>query len=379
MSPKSLTYLIGGELMLREVSKPSPEFYFEQVAPAFKKADLVFAHLELAHTKNYKGARGYAPRPVDNLRGIPYAGIHAVSMGFGGEDTIMDTSEWLDEHKIAHVGSAMNINEARKPLIIERDGTRFGYLFFQCVHAYAAGFNRPGAGYVDIISNYLAGAMPGSPSTPYTAAEHWSLEAMREDIRALRPKCDVLSVAIHMGRHYYQEVILHDYEFQVSYAAIDAGADIIIGNHAHQLSGVEFYKGKPIIHCVGNLVAAFPWSDEMPEPEPETILTKSKIRGRYGISPRNDWPDLETLKREYPTYPFPAFARKSMLVKCVVDKGKIARLSYIPLFINPQSQPEIVKHNALGQEIFDYMEKVTRAEGLNAKYEWDGDEVVIHE
>ena len=33
---------------------------------------------------------------------------------------------------------------------------------------------------------------------------------------------------------------------------IDAGADLIVGTHAHQLQGVEFYKGKAIFYNLGN-------------------------------------------------------------------------------------------------------------------------------
>ena len=54
------------------------------------------------------------------------------------------------------------------------------------------------------------------------------------------------------------EIVLQDYECEVPYAAIDAGADLIIGNHTHVLRGIEFYKEKPILHCVGNLVCGLP-------------------------------------------------------------------------------------------------------------------------
>jgi len=46
--------------------------------------------------------------------------------------------------------------------------------------------------------------------------------------------------------------------------------------------------------------------------------------------------------------------------------------------MNKESQPEVLKHDKKGQEVFDYMEKITRGAGLNARYEWDGDEVVVH-
>ena len=107
-------------------------------------------------------------------------------------------------------------------------------------------------------------------------------------------------------------------------------------------------------------------------PEPEGTLTKSRLRGRVGVSPRS-WMDLE-----YPYFPFPPAARKGIIVKCVVEGGRISQISYLPLLINKQGQPEIVKHDERGQEVFDYMDKITREADLNAKYEWKGDEVLIN-
>ena len=76
-------------------------------------------------------------------------------------------------------------------------------------------------------------------------------------------------------------------------------------------------------------------------------------------------------------YPFPPPSRNALLLKVQVTDGAIARLSYLPCLINGKSQPEPVGHDERRQQVFDYLEKVTRGAGLNARYAWDGDEVVI--
>jgi poly-gamma-glutamate synthesis protein (capsule biosynthesis protein) len=43
-------------------------------------------------------------------------------------------------------------------------------------------------------------------------------------------------------------------------AAIDAGADMVIGNHPHWVGAMEVYKGKPIWYALGNLVFDQTWS-----------------------------------------------------------------------------------------------------------------------
>jgi Bacterial capsule synthesis protein PGA_cap len=47
-----------------------------------------------------------------------------------------------------------------------------------------------------------------------------------------------------------------------AHAAVDAGADIFVGGHAHWPKGIEVYKGKPIFYGVGNFLFDQSWSEE---------------------------------------------------------------------------------------------------------------------
>src|SRR5208337_4827626 len=40
----------------------------------------------------------------------------------------------------------------------------------------------------------------------------------------------------------------------VAHAAIDAGASAFIGHHPHVVQGVEWYRGRPILYSLGNLL-----------------------------------------------------------------------------------------------------------------------------
>ena len=151
----------------------------------------------------------------------------------------------------------MNINEARKPAIIKRDGTQFGFLNYNCVGVKQqwATLAKPGCAYVQYIAHYeMNGSDPGGHPDVYTFAEPRSFKAMEDDIQKLRPLCDVLVVAFHMGILHSPEIAM--YEKQVSYAAIDAGADLVMGHHAHYLKGIEMHKGKAIFHGLGQFAPA---------------------------------------------------------------------------------------------------------------------------
>jgi poly-gamma-glutamate synthesis protein (capsule biosynthesis protein) len=48
---------------------------------------------------------------------------------------------------------------------------------------------------------------------------------------------------------------IEPYQKELAYAAIDAGADMVFGHGCHMLQAVEVYRGKPVIHCLGNFAS----------------------------------------------------------------------------------------------------------------------------
>ena len=71
-----------------------------------------------------------------------------------------------------------------------------------------------------------------------------------ERVRALRKEVDFLCLSLHWGYGGLSSRIA-EYQRPLGHAMIDAGADIILGNHVHAVQGVERYKGKAIIYSPG--------------------------------------------------------------------------------------------------------------------------------
>jgi poly-gamma-glutamate synthesis protein (capsule biosynthesis protein) len=95
-------------------------------------------------------------------------------------------------------------------------------------------------------------------------------------IRALRPKVNVLAVAFHWGAEYVSlpttaPGVADDDPMEIAHLAVDAGADLIIGNHPHWVQAVELYKGKFIAYAHGNFIFDQMWSYE----------TRVGVIGRY--------------------------------------------------------------------------------------------------
>ena len=74
------------------------------------------------------------------------------------------------------------------------------------------------------------------------------LQLFKDDVAALRKQCDVLVASCHWGLH--KDVL--DYMPLIAHAAIDSGADLVMGHGPHYSLPTEIYKGKPIFYGLGS-------------------------------------------------------------------------------------------------------------------------------
>jgi poly-gamma-glutamate synthesis protein (capsule biosynthesis protein) len=71
---------------------------------------------------------------------------------------------------------------------------------------------------------------------------------MKEDVAALRQKADVVVASFHWGLN--EDVL--QYMHEIAHAAVDAGADLVMGHGPHHYSlPIEVYRGKPIFYGLG--------------------------------------------------------------------------------------------------------------------------------
>lgn len=374
MKDKPLTLYAVGDLILDE---PDPESFFIPSAPILRSGDVVTGQVEVVFTSRPVNTYMEPPAPPckpEHMKALKTAGFNVATLAGNhlwdsGEPGIEDTIAGLAVLGIEHVGAGKNLNEARKPVLIERNGIKFGFLNFNCVGPKQtwATSDKPGCAYVHILTFYESPyGTPGFPPVEYSFAEPGSLRSMQEDIRELRHSCDVLIVVFHKGVS-MPTPELAMYEQPVSHAAIDAGADLVLSQHAHILRGVEIYKGKAIFHGLCNFVAV---TRAITKSGAKSHALRKIVRERekyYGISE----------EPECPVYPFHPEARKTIIAKCLIDDGKITRVGYIPCWINQKGQPEIHGNDKKGRDVYDYMTWITEEAGLNAIYSWDGDEVII--
>lgn len=370
MKGERITLVAVGDIL---VDREEPETIFRHVAPVLRSADITFANCEQMYSD--KGC----PSPVHatysdpkNIPALTYAGIHVVSLANNhtldwGVDGLMDTLARLREAGFLCVGAGKNMAEARQPVVVERKGNRIGFLAYGCIgpDGYEAEAGKPGYAPVRAWTIYQkVDYQPGTPPRIVTIPYKDDLAAMEEDIRKLKAQVEVVVVSYHWGLHFVPRTI-PGYCFDIAHAAVDAGADLVLGGHPHILKGLEVYKGKVIFYSLGNFALELgPGAGAADYVE----RVARKFIEHYGVVP----------DPEYPTYPFHPEAKATLIVKAVIEGGQIKRVSYIPCYVNRRAEPEIVPPSEpRGQEVFGYVADISRSEGLQAHFSWEGNEVVI--
>ena len=175
-----------------------------------------------------------------------------------------------------------------------------------------------------------------------------------EDVKALREQVDIVVVAFHWGQHLLP-VVVPQYCVEMAHGVVDAGADIVIGSHTHILKGIEVYKGKAIYYSTGNFALDFGKGFK------DKRLIDSLDQHYFGGTP-----DRSVLEERHNT----------MIVKAYIEDGRIVQNGFVPCMII-DGDPTPVKRGGKGEEVVDYMRKITEQAGFNAKYEWISDDEVI--
>ncbi len=77
-------------------------------------------------------------------------------------------------------------------------------------------------------------------------------ERIRIDVGDAANLADLVIVLLHGGNEFIYEPSAA--QVAAAHAAIEAGAHLVLGHHAHVVQGVEFYAGGVIAYGLGNLV-----------------------------------------------------------------------------------------------------------------------------
>lgn len=267
-----LRFIAVGDIMLgRGVEywirkNGSYEMAFGKIKHLLDEGDVVFGNLECPLTS---GTKGLDKNRKIVLKGDPESVTALTSAGFNllslsnnhimdyYEKGLFDTMELLDQNGIVHAGGGRNIDEARKPAIIEKNGMKIGLL-----------------AYTDMAEIVFAGnpylSFAAGPEKSGVAPRDYDL--IKEDMDKAKEQVDLLAISLHWGIEDSFRVAPEQVEF--ARRLIDDGADIILGHHPHQFQGIEIYNGKPILYSLGNILFDQNQSENM-----ESFIVDMKYKG----------------------------------------------------------------------------------------------------
>jgi poly-gamma-glutamate synthesis protein (capsule biosynthesis protein) len=339
--------------------------WLEKVAPVLQQGDITVGNLEGPICEPLSPVEGKAgtgaaiirmpPESADVLRSAGFDAMALANnhtMNFGSEGMLQTLSN-LESAGIAPVGGGRNIHEARKAVILERQGVRLALLAYSSTFlpgSFPAAENKAGIATVAVNTSYgIPGNILYSPGViPHiiTTPRYEDVQKMTEDVQQARERADVVVVNWHWGMTRYSNSIglripvedspffVLSYQEEMGRAAIDAGADLVIGHHPHRLQGMEWYKGKLICYSLGTFTMPF---GEGPNFGEETVIVKGYINRR---------------------------------------SKELSKVALIPVWLPGDTlQPYILPIGEAGS-IITSLEKLSKKYGT--KFQKEGEEIVIH-
>ena len=159
---------------------------------------------------------------------VSVANNHTGDFGPGAFKQMLQS---LQKEKLSYVGGGMDLTEAHKPLVFERQGLRIALLAYNefFPRSFEADVDRPGHAWSDD-------------------------EQVVADIRDAREKhhADLVLTFMHWG--FENESRSNARQQQLARLMIDAGADAVIGSHPHVTQEMAVYQGRPVFYSLGNFV-----------------------------------------------------------------------------------------------------------------------------
>lgn len=240
---------VGDIMLARHVGRLSElygtDYPFRKLGNYLAGADLTFGNLEspVASSGSPLPGKGICFRadPV-MVRELNECGFDILSVANNHSldydaPAFLETLENLKKEGIKAVGGGINLNQARQPLIIDKNGVKVGFL----------AYTEMADIYYD--SKYRRAFKASETECGVAPLQR---EIILQDLARLEPLVDVTVVSLHWGTEYSDTPT--DEQRRLAHELIDRGAELVIGHHPHRIQGLEAYHKGLIAYSLGNFV-----------------------------------------------------------------------------------------------------------------------------
>lgn len=212
------------------------ESIFGDTFREIESSDIVIGNLECAVTDQ--------PKPIQKAGPVLYTGVQSIQtlkdfdilsiannhIRDCGDEGVMTALETCKKLGIRTLGAGKSMQEARKPLVIEKCGIKIGLMSFAEQEFNIASDIRPGACYLDLYDDF-------------------------DRIRKFRKTVDYLIILYHGGIEYFPYASPE--LSRKCRKMVDCGADLISCQHSHCIGTIEQYNGSTIVYGQGNSVFGY--------------------------------------------------------------------------------------------------------------------------
>lgn len=212
----------------------------EFVLKEMQDADIFMLNNEFPYTDRGVPTEGktftFRSKP-ENVKYLYDMGVDIVSIANNhvydyGEISLLDTLATLEEAAMPYVGAGRNIEEAVKPVYFVANDIKIAYISATQIEQ---------GDYPDTV---------GADENTAGVFRCWNDDRIYDVVRETKENADFVITYIHWGTELSET--LHWAQPDQAAKLVEAGADLIVGDHPHCLQEIAYIGDVPVVYSMGN-------------------------------------------------------------------------------------------------------------------------------
>jgi poly-gamma-glutamate synthesis protein (capsule biosynthesis protein) len=241
----AVTVAFGGDVHFEGVISDrlarNPTTTFGPIVSVLRRADLAMVNLETAiTTRGTPQSKSFTFRaPASAFQALAAAGVDVATMANNhgmdfGQVGLADSIEAAEDADFPVVGIGRDAAQAFRPYRTTINGQRIAII-----------------GATQVLDDNLAAAWTAGDGKPGLASAY-QVDRLLEAVRSARKAADTVIVDLHWGKELAPCPI--ERQRELAPKLVEAGADVVVGSHAHVLLGGGYLGPAYVNYGLGNFV-----------------------------------------------------------------------------------------------------------------------------
>ncbi len=332
--PGDIVVTAVGDMIFNEQISHLADPDHKSIFRLMQEADIAYGNLEFSINNHPEEQRPFYNFgvPREFAWEVAAIGINMVSMANNhaldfGPEGLKDCLKALDLTSITYAGAGLTLAEAHQPGTTKVQGQKTKFALLSYMRYWTAKYrsSNPSAPSLATINPAVILVAKDGKTESIEGAVEGDVIAMQDDIVLAKRHTDVMMVSLHNHdvshhRAYGIQDKTPPNDEIMYHAAVDAGADMVIGSGPHVLRGIEIYKGKPIFYSLGDFIYQYRTPSKIPIDLIHQRDTEIDRRANESVWDRRDTPQ---------TF-------EGVIVRMTLNKEKLRKVQLIPVVIDDE-------------------------------------------